>query len=117
MIDLRLALSVFLGTLPIFGAIVWNLIVVKSIRSELLQIRAELSQIHAELTDIRKSIAALAERVATLEVRERERLDKIKRRKFAADYMQTIIDSSTRHRKKKTSDSQDDPQTPPVVRP
>lgn len=59
MIDTRLALSVFVGTLPVLGAILWNLMEVKSIRSELLQIRAELLQIHAELTDIRKSVAAV----------------------------------------------------------
>lgn len=52
-----MALAVFIGTLPIFGAIVWNLIEIKSIR--------------AELVDIRKQLADIRERLATLEERDR----------------------------------------------
>jgi hypothetical protein len=55
----NIALAVFLGTLPIFGVIVWNLIEVKSLRGELIEIRKELSQIR--------------ERIAILEERDRSK--------------------------------------------
>jgi hypothetical protein len=51
------AIAVFVGTLPIFGLLTWNLIEVKSIRAELIQIRTD--------------IAAIRERLATLEERDR----------------------------------------------
>ena len=51
------AIAVFLGTLPIFGVIVWNLIELKSIRQELIEIRKEM--------------AKLGERIATFEERDR----------------------------------------------
>lgn len=51
------ALAIFIGTLPVFGAIVWNLIEVKGMR--------------AELIEIRKEIANIRERLATLEERDR----------------------------------------------
>jgi len=60
----QFALAVFMGTLPLLGAVLWNLMEVKSIRAELLEIRAELSQIRADIGNIR-------ERVATLEERDR----------------------------------------------
>lgn len=52
-----MALAVFLGTLPVFGAIVWNLIEVKGLRTELIAIRQE--------------ITGIRERLATLEERDR----------------------------------------------
>jgi len=48
-------LAIFLGTLPILGALLWNLIEVKSIRSELVQVRNDISS-------IRKRLATLEER-------------------------------------------------------
>jgi hypothetical protein len=51
------AVAVFLGTLPIFSVIVWNLIEVKGLRGELIEIR--------------KEIANIRERLATLEERDR----------------------------------------------
>ena len=54
-----LALAVFLGTLPLLGVIVWNLIEVKEIRREISLIRSEITK--------------LAERVAILEERDRQR--------------------------------------------
>jgi len=57
----QLGLGVFLGTLPLTGLILWNLLELKSFRSE---VRTELNGIHTELTNIR-------ERVATLEERDR----------------------------------------------
>lgn len=51
------ALAVFLGTLPLLGVMVWNLVEVKGIR--------------AELIEIRKDIANIRERVAVLEERDR----------------------------------------------
>lgn len=60
----NLLLTIFLATLPILiailggvGAVIWNLIEVKGIR--------------VELVEIRKSLQSLAERVATLEERDR----------------------------------------------
>lgn len=53
----QFAVAVFLGTLPLLGVIVWNLVEVKSIRTELLTISHTLA-------DVR-------ERLATLEERER----------------------------------------------
>ena len=58
------AFAVFLGTLPLLGAVVWNLMEVKGIRQELVEIRREL-------VEIRKDLAKLGERVATLEERDR----------------------------------------------
>ena len=49
--------AVFLGTLPLLFVMVWNLIDVKAIRNELIQIRSD--------------IASIRERLATLEERER----------------------------------------------
>lgn len=37
------ALGVFIGTLPMLGVVVWNLVEVKSIRQELVQIRERLA--------------------------------------------------------------------------
>lgn len=37
------ALAVFIGTLPVFGALVWNLIEVRSIRVEITAIRERLA--------------------------------------------------------------------------
>jgi hypothetical protein len=54
---LQTALGVFIGTLPVLGVILWNLIEVKGIRTELREIRAELAR-HGE-------------RLATLEERDR----------------------------------------------
>lgn len=64
MIDVRLLITIFVATLPMLGAVLWNLMEVKSIRSELLQIRGEI-------IEIRKSMQSLAERIATLEERDR----------------------------------------------
>jgi len=60
----QIGVGVFMGTLPLLGVIIWNLMEVKSIRAELLQIRGELSQ-------IRTDVASIRERVATLEERDR----------------------------------------------
>lgn len=49
--------AVFLGTLPLLFIMVWNLIDVKSIK--------------AELVNIREEIARIRERLATLEERDR----------------------------------------------
>lgn len=54
-----MALAVFLGTLPVFGVIVWNLIEVKSFRAEA---RGELNAIKTEITNIRERLATLEER-------------------------------------------------------
>ncbi len=48
---------VFVGTLPILGTMVWNLIEFKGIR--------------AEVTEIRKELSLIRERRATLEERDR----------------------------------------------
>ena len=63
-----MALAVFLGTLPVFGAIVWNLMEVKSFRAEM---RAELNAIKVEINAIKADIASIRERLATLEERDR----------------------------------------------
>jgi hypothetical protein len=51
----QLALGVFLGTLPLLGVIIWNLIEVRSIRAEILTINHILA-------DIRERLATLEER-------------------------------------------------------
>ena len=65
------ALAVFLGTLPILGVILWNLLEVKSIRGELIDIRKELLDIRKELLEIHKELGKMTERIATLEERDR----------------------------------------------
>lgn len=50
-----MAVAVFLGTLPLLGVIVWNLIEVKGLRGEVVEIRKEL-------TNIRERLAILEER-------------------------------------------------------
>lgn len=52
-----MALAVFIGTLPLLGVVVWNLIEVREIRKELHEIQLELAR-HGE-------------RLATLEERDR----------------------------------------------
>ena len=56
-----MALAVFLGTLPVFGAIIWNLIGVNLIRSEMqsfrAEVRAELNAIKTEITNIHERFA------------------------------------------------------------
>jgi len=54
-----LALAVFMGTLPLLGVMVWNLVGVKALRAEINQFRSE---VRAELTNIRERLAALEER-------------------------------------------------------
>jgi predicted nucleic acid-binding Zn-ribbon protein len=73
------ALPVFLGTLPLLGVMVWNLVDMKTLRSEMNQLRTELraelnqlrSEIRTELQAIRAELANIRERVATLEERDR----------------------------------------------
>ena len=55
----QIALGVFTGSLPLFGVIVWNLLELKTFRSE---VRADLLAIHTELTGIRERLATLEER-------------------------------------------------------
>ena len=62
------AAAVFLGTLPLLGVMVWNLIDVKALRSEM---RADFAAIRVELAGIKAEIANIRERLATLEERER----------------------------------------------
>ena len=68
MIDLRLALTIFVGTLPLLGAVLWNLMKIDRLEK---RIDARLDAIATELIDIRKTLASLAERIATLEERDR----------------------------------------------
>jgi hypothetical protein len=56
--------TIFLGTVPMLGAILWNLVEVKSIRAELIAIRTEIS-------GIKNVLAVFGERIATLEERDR----------------------------------------------
>jgi hypothetical protein len=73
------ALAVFLGTAPMFGVIVWNMMDVRALRSEMRaefsalrsEMRAELLQIRNELMQIRIDLGSIRERVATLEERDR----------------------------------------------
>lgn len=64
----NLALAVFLGTSPMLGAVLWNLMEIKTFRSE---VRAELLSIRADISAIRSELTKLTERVAILEERER----------------------------------------------
>lgn len=65
-ISWNLALAVFVGTVPLLGAVLWNLMSVQNIKAELLQIRIELTQIRIDL-------GKLTERVAILEERDRNK--------------------------------------------
>jgi hypothetical protein len=51
-----MAITVFIGTLPIFGVTVWILIEVRGLRQEVIDIRKEL-------TSIRERLATLEERL------------------------------------------------------
>jgi len=53
----QMAAAVFLGTLPLLGVGIWNLVEVKTIRSE--------------LSSINQTLANIRERLATLEERDR----------------------------------------------
>jgi hypothetical protein len=53
------AVAVFMGTLPLLGVMVWNMVEVKEIRRELSLIRTEITK--------------LTERLAILEERDRQR--------------------------------------------
>lgn len=55
-----LALAVFLGTLPIFGAIVWNLVEVKSLRT---RFDTEVAALRTELAGIRERLARIEQRL------------------------------------------------------
>jgi ABC-type enterochelin transport system permease subunit len=50
------AAAIFVGTLPLLGVMVWNVVEVRTFRSE---VRAEFAQIGAELVLIRECLAAL----------------------------------------------------------
>jgi hypothetical protein len=62
------AAAVFLGTLPLLGAVLWNLMDIKGFRSEFNQFRSE---VRTELKAIQTEITAIRERLATLEERDR----------------------------------------------
>ena len=62
-----MALAVFLGSLPIFAAIVWNLIEVKSLRGEINELRIEMNNLRGEIRDLAKKVGELAERVSKIE--------------------------------------------------
>jgi len=64
----QIGLGVFMGTLPLLGVIIWNLLELKTFRSE---VRADLLSIRGELSQIRTDITNIRERVATLEERDR----------------------------------------------
>ncbi len=53
------ALAVFIGTLPVLGVIVWNLIEVKSLRKEMTQ----------EFKEVRQDLGKINERLAVLETK------------------------------------------------
>ena len=71
MIPWETAGAVFLGTVPLLGAVLWNLMDVRSIRTDLAQIRVELGQIRVDISQIRADLTKLTERVAILEERDR----------------------------------------------
>ncbi len=67
------ALAVFLGTLPVFGVIVWNLIEVQSLRSDMTTMRNEMSSLRKDIAqefkEIRQDLSKINERLAVLETK------------------------------------------------
>lgn len=59
-IDLKGIITIFTGTLPLLAVLIFNLLDVKSIKVEII--------------DIKKDIASIRERLATLEERDRIKL-------------------------------------------
>lgn len=72
----NLALQVFLGTLPLLGGVLWNLVQNErrfaSIEARFASIEARLARIEARLDELFNKLSSLAERVATLEERDRQ---------------------------------------------
>ena len=84
------AVAVFMGTLPLLGVMIWNMMDVRTLRTEMrtelasirTEIRTELASIRTEMTAgfasirselsmIRTDLTKLTERVAILEERDR----------------------------------------------
>ena len=69
------ALPIFVATLPLLGAVLWNLMDTKAqftaLRAEIAQIRSEMAAIRVEISAIKADIASIRERVAILEERDR----------------------------------------------
>ena len=63
-----IAAPIFLATLPLLGAMLWNAIDVRTLRTEM---RAEFAAIRVELAAIRADIVSIRERLAILEERDR----------------------------------------------
>jgi chromosome segregation ATPase len=70
-----LGMQVFLGTLPLLGAVLWNLLQNErrfaALEARLASFEARLARIEARLDDLFGKLSALAERIAVLEERDR----------------------------------------------
>jgi len=70
-----MAVAVFLGTLPLLGSVLWNLVKVERIDHRMdngfTRIDNGFADIRKELLEIRKELSKLTERLATLEERDR----------------------------------------------
>lgn len=64
----QMTLSIFVGTLPLLGVILWSLLDFREFKKE---VREELRLIRAELAKINEAITGIKERLATLEERDR----------------------------------------------
>lgn len=63
----NMALAVFIGSLPIFAAIVWNLIDLKAMRAELRDLHSRIDALSARIDALAVKVGELAERVSKIE--------------------------------------------------
>jgi hypothetical protein len=50
------ALAVFIGTLPVFGVLVWNLVEVKTLRTDIGLIKEEITKVRERLARIEQRL-------------------------------------------------------------
>ena len=65
------AIPIFLGTLPLLGVILWNLLEFKDFKKE---VREEFRLLRVELGKLKDEVSSIKERLATLEERDRVKL-------------------------------------------
>jgi hypothetical protein len=75
-----LGMQVFLGTLPLLGAVLWSLLQNErrfaSLEARLTRIETRLDRMEARMDDLFSKLSLVTERVAVLEERDRRTLVK-----------------------------------------
>lgn len=80
--DWKMALGIFVGTLPLLGVILWSLLDFRAFKTEIRgdvqefkkEVREEFRLMRAQLSNIQEAITDIKERLATLEERDRVKL-------------------------------------------